>query len=302
MEISERIDTPYGILEGVAAVEKGEAGLKRVWLERENVLQTVLGPLVPRYTGRDGRPSLVLRDGILLEIELEGPQELSTPAGPYRGDWATFYPTGELESVGCRQAQAPVLTFEAGYEPFDAAASKLSFYKSGALREILFAEGAQADVRPEPYWKIKARYGLTLHETGPIHSLEPAYPVKAITPCGTYDAYDPNARWDDGGPWSLRFDTQARITAVTTAGDRVYVRPISDVHYAAYAPDLSGEHPAPLRLRFDYEAEKVAIVLPDGREALYSFEDEFIVYPNAGLGCESSECDACGLCGKGGKG
>jgi len=297
MESSEyAIETPYGVLEGVAAVEKGEDGFERVWLERENTLKTTLGPLVPKFGERDGRPSLVLRNGVLLEAELERPLEVPTPAGLYRGDWVAFYPNGALESVGCRRHETPVLTFDLGYEPFAVAVAKLSFYRGGALREILFAEGAQAEVRPEPYWKIKTRFGLTVHETGQIHSLEPAYPVKAITPCGTYDAYDPNAKQSAGGPWSLRFDTQARITAVTTAGDRVYVRPISGVHYAAYAPDLSGERPVPLRLEFDYETEKALIVQPDGQEALYAFEDEFIIYPNAKLGCEASECEACGLC------
>ncbi|NLM84040.1 MAG: hypothetical protein GX189_04950 [Clostridiales bacterium] len=289
---------PFGGIRGVAAAERDEPESGSIRLVATNVLQTDTGPLIPLYTGGDLVSLTLGADGAVLSVEMESPQEIETPAGPFLADGVTFYPSGAIESVRIGRGKAAVREFEHGYKPFAVAVKGLKFYESGALREIVFAEGAHADVWPEQYWRVRARFGVTLHESGEIMSIEPAHPVKAITPCGTYDAYDPNAGKTAGEHWSLRFDTLARVTAVTTAGDRVYVRPITGSHYAEYVPDLSGEQQIPLRLQFDYDAEKVAIFLPDGRAAEYTFEDEFIVYPNAAAGCAASECDECGLCDK----
>jgi hypothetical protein len=289
--------TPFGALHGVEAAESDGQGCERIRLGEKNVLKTRAGRLIPLYTGGEGLPSLTIcADGSLLSVELESPQEIETPVGPFAADGVAFYPSGALLSVRLSRGEAAAREFRAGFKPFTVPAAELKFYESGALREIIFAQGAHAEVWPEPFWRIRARFGVTLHESGEIQSVEPAHPVKAITPCGTYNAYDPNAHKAAGTHRSLQFDTLARVTAVTTAGDRVYVRPSSGSHYAEFVPDLSEGRQIPLRLTFDYDAENATIIRPDGRAAQYAFEDEFIVYPNAAGGCDASGCEACGMC------
>jgi len=289
--------TPFGELRGVTAAKSDEKGRECIRLGTKNVLQTCVGPLIPLYASEEEQPSVTLRaDGTLQAVELESPQEIKTPAGSFTADGVTFYPSGALKSVRISRGEVVEREFHVGFEPFTAATAQLKFYENGALREIVFAEGKRAEVWPEPYWRILVRFGVTLHESGEILSLEPAHPVKAITPCGTYNAYNPNAEAGAKEHWSLRFDTRSRVTAVTTAGDRVYVRQISGGHYDEFVPDLSEGRQIPLRLTFNYDAEKATIIRPDGRAAEYTFEDEFIIYPNAAGGCDASGCDACGMC------
>jgi hypothetical protein len=225
--------------------------IKSVRLSKENVVGTPSGPLVPAWRWDDARrklaPSLTFHpDGSLkgLRLEdrqtvglgdrpgLEGPKEMAAerlawhPGGALRRIFPLDGRLGPWWTLKDERALAEPLEIatEALGRLGPVTIASLGFYGSGALRSLALWPGETVTV-PATGGEFEARLGLEFWEGGRIRSLEPARPVKVMTPLGEAEAFDPAAVAITGEGNSLGLNPDGSVAKVAAMAELVWSQP-----------------------------------------------------------------------------
>lgn len=270
----ESIETSYGVIQVTGVVERHPDGTVRSCTPAaETVFHTPCGPLTAQYSTDDLRRRTVQsvsfhESGNLRALPLERPAHISTPAGDFTIELATFHPDGSLcrafplngklsgywtqEDEG-RLAEPMRVRTPAG--ELTARVIGLYFDPLGRLLSLTLWPGESVSV-PTPAGPILARTGISFRPDGSLRSLEPARPHSVPTPAGFIQAYDLDAVGICGDVNSLGFapdggverlsTTFSRVVALGPRGERLDFTP-------AERESLCGDgerEPVPMRLEF----------------------------------------------------
>lgn len=315
-----KLQTPYGIFSGITTNEYYPDGkIKGIRLDDKNVILTHAGELIPFYgedSPRRKYKSTVTfhKNGMIKAVSLEEQQEVLTPIGELPAELVTFYDTGELKRVfpldgkisgfwseeDERALNIP-LTFEFDFTSFTALISGICFYKSGDIKSLTLDSTERVEIRAGNIGPIAVRYGFSLYESGALETLEPAEPVKVMTPVGVLTAFDPNASGINADANSLTFDEQGRVTGLVTS-DRIFVHTKSGGMFSFTAKVIfadaeeCGNTVVPINIGFSYDEENVVIAMDSGEIHQFCFDDDFMIYPDITGGCSAEKCASCSLC------
>jgi hypothetical protein len=319
----DKLQTPFGVFSGVTLIEYYPDGaVKGIRLNEKNAVITHAGELIPYY-GEDSprrkyKSSVTFhQNGMLRSVSLEEQQEVDTPIGELPAELVTFYDTGELKRVFPldgkisgfwseeeeRALNIP-LSFDLDFTSFTAMISGICFYKSGDIRSVTLFPDERVTIKHSAFGTAEVRQGFSLYESGALESLEPAEPIKVVTPIGTLTAYDLNPNGVNADCNSLYLDEQGRITSLVNSGEKLFITTKKGTSYTlttkeifSDVDDSAGMH-IPLKLDFDYEEQSAAITDYLGTPIQCAFDDTFIIYPDNTQGCSSSDCASCSLCKK----
>jgi len=294
--------------------------LEGVKLSERNVLATQAGELVPAYTETHRRKNKYsvefYKSGVIKAVALDEVQEIYTPIGEFPAEMVTFFESGELNrffpldgkisgfwSEADERKLAIPLSFNLPFTSFTAIIGGVAFYKNGDIRSITLFPDEVVEIETA-YGKIRTRIGFSLYESGKLESLEPAVPAIIQTPVGAIAAFDPNAIGVNADSNSLVFDEDGKVTALTTAHNRVAAQ-TEDGRLQMFIPrevvnplDNETMITEGLRILFDYGADTV--VFNDGiKETKLPISNSgFTITAHTGpmsAMCSPSSCASCSL-------
>lgn len=228
------IRTPFGSIEVLPGVERHPNESVRYCIASASCpLETPCGILVPQFTANTLRkrqlPAISFHpNGMIRNLPLEEQILVCTPAGVLPAEQVTFYESGALKRIFplngtlsgyWTQEDEGGLAREVDVEtPFGSIRSRLIsayFSPTGNLRSLTLWPGSILDI-PSPLGAITARIGVSFHDSGAIHSLEPVEPVGIPTAVGEMLAFDPDAIGICGDRNSLRFRENGALLGLAT--------------------------------------------------------------------------------------
>ncbi|MDR3270662.1 MAG: membrane-binding protein [Peptococcaceae bacterium] len=302
-------------IRGMTTWEKDEQGrLLACKVGKHNVLPTVYGDFVPRYSGpdfrrRDRAALTFYANGSVRGLELEAASAVSTLAGTWEAEYLAFHEDGSLSALFPRNGQlnfawseedegniVPVYDFSFPFGSFRAKIISMRFFPSGSLRVVTLWPDERIELTT-PVGRIPVRIGFRLHEDGRLAAVEPASPVAVRTPIGEVTAYHPLALGLDAGQGSLQFDPQGNLLSLATVGGVEIRNRQTGTPERLRSPqgmDLS-ECSVSDSLRIRFAAGDV--YLDDGAEKRYAL-DAYNFYPyfdiraGQGFSC-SGDCEGC---------
>ncbi|MDR3288743.1 MAG: membrane-binding protein [Peptococcaceae bacterium] len=305
-----------GEIQGITVCEKnGQGGLTSCQVKERNVLSTVYGDFVPRYSRPDfrrkDRSALTFFDnGSVKSIELEEQSPVRTPLGVWEAEFITFDEAGNLNSIFPRNGKlgfawseddeatlVPAYDFSLPCGSFRAKLISARFFPSGALRCVTVWPDERLELTT-PLGPLPVRIGFRLHEDGSLAAAEPDRPVKVTTPIGEITAYDSAAVGLDASSGSLRFDPQGTLRSLATAGSLTIRNLKTGEEEAIVSQPLAGfsecTQLGPLFIRFEGEA----VYVDDGagekryERGGYAFDADFDAEAADGFSCAGG-CDSC---------
>lgn len=319
MSNDKTLQTPYGVFSGVISTGYfPDGGVKEIRLEEKNAILTHAGELIPAYSEdthrRKFKASVTFhKDGMIKAVALDAQQELITPIGELPAELVTFYETGELKRVfpldgkisgfwseeDERELNIP-LSFEFDFTSFTAMLIGICFFKSGDIKSITLFPKEIIEINAPEIGAIGVKGGFALYESGKLHSLEPATPVKITTPIGTITAYDNNAKGVNSDSNSLCFDEQGRIISIVTSSDMIAVKR-KDGAVRFFAPteietDEDAKQMVTLKIDFNYDDKTAVIKDAEGNDNVMSFDEHFNIYNGIISGCSGQDCSSCSQC------
>lgn len=230
---------PDDVLKGI--VSRSEYRDVTVYTVNErNEIECGCGILVPQYSEDDVRRKYngsvsYSKDGRMLSVSLEERTDVDTPLGHMTAEFLTFHDTGEIKRVfpvngrisGYWSEQderelCPVTDFDFPFSRFKARIINVCFYRSGSVRSLTLWPGEIIEI-DSPCGRLHVKNGFSLYENGKMRSLEPANPVRVMTPIGEMTAFDPMALGINADRGSLVFDTDGNVISMRTVSDRVMV-------------------------------------------------------------------------------
>jgi antitoxin component YwqK of YwqJK toxin-antitoxin module len=241
MEINETYHTKYGVLQGIENNSTYHSGaLKECVVSKKVELATDYGVLIPQYDFSDPRKKnqyaiSFYEDGSLRGISLNKATDLMTPIGPMGAERILFYPNGKLKRLFPLNGQLSAYwdeddeyqlareeEFEFSFGKVKAKIIAISFYEDGNIKNLTFWPKSLIFIET-PVGKILTRIGISLYSNGNIKSLEPAAPVKILTPIGSITAYDDTANGITGDINSLNFTEDGKLKSLVTSDNKITV-------------------------------------------------------------------------------
>lgn len=254
VNINEAYHTKYGVIQGMDNISTYHSGaLKECTVSKKNELTTDYGVLIPQYDFSSSRKKnqyavSFYEDGSIRGISLNEAAVLVTPIGPMSAERVIFYPNGKLKRLFPLNGQLSAYWDEddeyqlAMEEEFEFAFGKvkakiiaISFYEDGNIKSLTFWPKNLIFIET-PVGKILTRIGIALHSNGNIKSLEPAAPVKILTPIGSITAYDDTAIGITGDINSLNFTEDGKLKSIATSENKIMVRNSSG-RITTYSPE-----------------------------------------------------------------
>lgn len=290
----ERLETPYGILEGATDLTYYKSGkLRSCKLEVYNQIATTIGIMVPQHgeinTRTKWRETLSFYEtGELKSIYLKAPTEVNTTVGRVKAEFITFYKEGTIHRLFPLYGQvsgywsedeeyqlAEKVTFKVGNLQVDNKINSYCFYPSGQLKslslwkkEILMAQFNKK--------AIAIRLGVAFYENGHIKSLEPYIPTMVKTLIGDIMAYSNEPIGIHGDTNSLVLDELGKIKSVMTVSTAVQIKnhlgeeKVITPHLVRSQLDLEKWIIAPIRISF---TEKQVIIIDEKTTHLFDRDD-----------------------------
>jgi hypothetical protein len=268
--------TTCGKLHGVVFDQYyGNGQIKECTLVDENIVNTPLGAFIPQYEDdglrRKFNSSLSFyQRGALRKLSLQEKSFIQTPIGKLSAELITFYESGALKRVFPLNGKlsgywsekneyglAQEITLDFPFGRICARLICIHFYESGAVKSLTFWPQEKPVVKT-PCGEMAVRIGISLYESGAIHSLEPQKPFPVKTPIGVLTAFDLDAIGVTGDANSLVFAQNGAVSSLKTTKDSITVYQKSGDAVGRFEPALvlshfSDDQPAvePLELSFE---------------------------------------------------
>ncbi len=310
--------TKYGILNDVSRYSTHDNGeLDSLCLHSENIIDTPIGSLIPRYKDYSGRRKNVkclsfYPKGSIKSIDLQEQTDINTPIGIIAAELITFYENGAINKIfplngsinGMWSEEdeielARTIAFNLLNTDFNLKINSFSFYPSGTIASISFYSGLTASV-PTRYGIIETRIGFSLTESGNLLTLEPNSPYEIDTPIGILHAYNANAVGIHADRNSLVFDPYTHIVSeLATSTDIIKITDnTGNLHYLAPSFVESS--------LIDGENELVSLKIKFNKESItFSCLKEFTINMNdianiklSSIPMVTSNCTDCSTCRK----
>ena len=233
--------TAYGELEGVEFRTLFSNGKTDGCLvNRENILETPYGNLIPQYVAEDmGRrpvkPLYFYKSGAIKSVALQEQTLLETPVGPVPAELVTLHESGSIKRIFPLDGKitgfwtskneyelAETITITSPLGELSARFIGIQFYESGALKSLTLWPGEFLTLQT-PAGEFRVRTGIAFHENGTVRSIEPAGVVRVDTPVGIMTAYDNEPQGIHGDLNSLQFTPEGSILAMKTTADEILI-------------------------------------------------------------------------------
>ncbi len=305
-------------LKGVTSSTRYNSGaLRECIVNEENVIETPLGVLIPRYSRPDVRTKELkslsfYENGSLHSVYLNEQTDILTPLGTFPAELLTFYEDGSLFSVfplngqigfGWSEEEEGALAKSYDYSlPFGEITVKLNgmrFYPSGRLKSLLFWPGETVLVNT-PLGTFPTRIGVRLFEDGLLESFEPASPIIIDTPIGPVMTYDVNAMAIEADCNSVCFDHEGELVQAKTSGDIIVKSEKTGRKRISSQTRMGLIDDTVIKLALTLSFEKGRVIISDGSDtsAFEIEEHAFLVLPDydlSGFEC-AGECAGCAGC------
>ncbi len=309
--------TKFGTLDGIERAEYYPDGtLKECILNKENIVFTECGPLIPQYGEETLRRKYTKSisfypDGNLKAVSLENQTEILTPIGEMPAELVTFYNTGEVKRVfptngkisgywsedDERNFNIP-LNFSFDFADFTAMVNGICFYRSGTIKSLTLFPGEKIDIIT-PVGKISTKKGFALFESGILKSTEPDFPIKINTPIGALEAYDPNAIAICADSNSLCFNEDGTISSMLCATNSIAVYPKNEKP-VFFSPlkipsPLNPEEEILIPIKIDFGADSVTI--SSDKTKTFKINDcTFSIVKSTLCSSSCTDCSSCRIC------
>ncbi len=233
--------TKYGVLEGISSVELYENGkIKECSVNKENVLITPVGNLIPQYRDDDVRNKYIkslsfYENGNIKKIALHKQTVVKSGFGPVKAELITFYESGKIKRLFPLNGKITAYwTEENEYEmavpqefifPFGKIKKKvisILYYETGNIKSLTLWPKELLTI-DTPAGKLGIRYGIGMYPDGGLRACEPAYPILINTPIGEISAFDVEASGISGDKNSLNFNEDGSIKSIITSTDSIEV-------------------------------------------------------------------------------
>ncbi|MGB4658292.1 MAG: hypothetical protein WBI07_03815 [Mobilitalea sp.] len=313
--------TPYGILNNVVQEEYYKDGtLKECLLEEENILNTEVGYLTPKYLYSDVRSKYrnslsFYPSGKIKSIYLENATVIMTPIGAIKAELLTFYEDGSIHRLfplygqvsGYWSEEEEMKKIQPSREKingiiFTAKIITYCFYPSGIVKSLTFYEDREMEVIT-PIGVMKIRIGISFYENGEISSVEPYKETVIDTVIGKIYAYDNAPIGVHGDENSLKFTKNGKIKSVKTIMTGLDIKSMEDKGTQILPKrrrsfmDFEKYEMVPIEIAFS--EEKLEIQDSDGWVNEYLLQDNRIstvynILYKSETGC--SDCASCKEC------
>jgi hypothetical protein len=287
-------------------------------VNEENLIQSPVGVLIPRYTRPDFRSKQLkslafYEDGNIRSICLNEQTNIMTPLGTFPAELVTFYENGSLHSVFPLNGQinfgwseqeegelAKTYDFHLSFGTITVKLNGMRFYPHGQLKSLLFWPG-ETVLLQTPAGTFSARIGVHLFENGHLESFEPAVLTEINTPIGPVIAYDVNALAVDANINSVRFDPTGHLVQLKTSGKVIVQIPDAERKEISSQTRIGLMDDTLIKLPLVLSFENGIVTIDDGKDAFpFSiYDNRFLVLPDfdlSGFEC-SGECGNCPGCG-----
>lgn len=238
----ERIETPYGILEGATNLVYYKNGsLRSCQFEEPNQITTFIGNLIPQHgeitTRTKFREAISFYEtGELKSIYLKVPISVNTTVGEIKCEFITFYKEGMVHRLFPLYGQmsgywseeeeyqlAEKASFKIGDIQVDRKINSYCFYPSGHLKSLSLWNKEILMIKFHKK-NVAVRLGIAFYENGNIKSIETYVPTKVKTPIGDIMAYSNEAIGIHGDTNSLILDEDGNIKGITTVSTSISMR------------------------------------------------------------------------------
>lgn len=312
----ERINTKYGILEGLTYVKQYENGsLRECTLDKLNKMETPYGLLIPKYEYGEERskhiPSAAFYDnGNLKKIYLEKQTDVNTSIGILPAELITFYEDESIKRIFPLNGKITGYWSEedeynlAEEIEIDISTGKLKekiisvyFYKSGSIKSITFWNKNDIKIN-SPSGDVLVRIGVSFYEDGKLKSFEPAKPTAISTEIGAIMAYDTQALGIYGDSNSVKFSNEGRVESLITSTDTIEViskKGEKNLHKPLLRPSVINEsfmEIVPLNIEFYEDKVKFSSGIHHRSPAEYII-NQYNFHIKSSPFEESSPCSSC---------
>lgn len=238
----EKLDTKYGIIEGISSEEYYKNGTIKecAIIKKVNQLKTSYGILIPQYESATERRKHVkslsfYKNGNLKSIYLQNQTKIDTPAGTIPAELITFYENGNIKRIFPLNGQitaywseqdeynlAEDISLNLSIGKFQKKIISINFYEDGVIKSVTLWPNNPIEI-DSPIGKVMSRIGFAFYKDGKLKSFEPMKPTKIKTPIGEITAFDVDAIGIHADINSVNFFEDGSVKSLITSSDSIEV-------------------------------------------------------------------------------